>query len=73
MTDEEIAAAEAKAASILASGISSTEVDGRKVTVLDPEKTIKAIRSSRKLGNAFGLVSRAIIEPPGTTGAEDCE
>jgi hypothetical protein len=64
-TDEEIEAIESSAVAKATLGITSTTTDGRSVTV-DFLKQQEFARKSRRYGNAFGLVSRAVVAPPGS-------
>ena len=68
-TSEELAA---KAAEIAASGIASTSVDGRSVSVADPLKILEVAQRSRKVGNGWNRIGKAVIDRPGTTGKGNC-
>ncbi len=69
-TSDELAA---KAATIANSGIASTSVDGRSVSVADPLKILEVAQRTRKVGNGWNRISKAVVDRPGTTGQGDCE
>lgn len=62
----------AKAAVLAEKGIASTAVDGRSVTVSDPLKLVEVAQRTRKIGNAFNRVAKAVVDRPGTTGQGEC-
>ena len=62
----------AKAATLAEKGVASTSVDGRSVTVADPLKLVDVAQCTRKVGNGWNRVAKAVVERPGTTGQGDC-
>lgn len=63
----------AKAQAIAASGIASTQTDGRSVTVAKPGEILDAADRVKTVSNAWGRVARAKFIPGSTVDTEGSE